>query len=155
MRWGCMVGYYREGVVGLKSKLGMGRCCVVVKVRRGKKKVQYPQSTVPALQTSAQGASPTKFLNYFSRANVRQEGRYHAYSARSTNGNAIILPYYGTRYHHTFLAADIIIRISFNFFRIPLLPTQVRYSTCACSSTKLSTWGDVFRVRQGLFFRLT
>lgn len=35
-----MVGYYREGVVGLKSKLGMGRCCVVVKVRRGKKKVQ-------------------------------------------------------------------------------------------------------------------
>jgi len=37
-----MVGYYREGVVvGLKKRLGMGRCCVVVKVRRGKKKVQY------------------------------------------------------------------------------------------------------------------
>jgi len=35
-----MVGYYREGV-GLKKRLRMGRCCVVVKVRRGEEKVQY------------------------------------------------------------------------------------------------------------------
>ena len=47
-----MVGYYREGVVGLKKRLGMGEMLCCCEGKTGGVPAEY--CTVPALQTSAQ-----------------------------------------------------------------------------------------------------